>query len=124
LGAGATAPGTVAAIKRDHVEGELLSEDQIAAGLPPRPPWRWTRNGFVSVIDAGGGVRTTRLLIRLSPEGPPHDPPWMDSATASTAPLDAARVPLRLFRGEGAVPLLESYLVLEGPGLGVEIFES
>jgi len=118
---GAGAPGTVVAVKREHVEGELPSEDEIAAGLGPRPPWRWTRNGFVTAAGADGSVRTTRLLIRLSPDAPP-DPSWRDAAAASTAALGAARLPLRLFRGEGGA--LESDLVLEGPGLDVEIFES
>jgi hypothetical protein len=121
--AGDSAAGALVAVKRQHVEGELPSEAQIAAGAPPRPPWRWTRNGFVTEID-GGMARQTRLLIRLDAPAGAGDPPWIDGAVASKAALDAATIPLRLFRSDGDVPLQESYLVLDGPDIAIEIFEA
>jgi hypothetical protein len=120
IGATAASPGTLAAIKRDYVGEQLPSEERILADAAPLPPWRWTRNGFVSRLD-GSQARQTRVLIRF---GAATDRFWSDPRLASTAALDAARIEVDVFRSAGDVPLLESYLVLEGGGIGIEIFEA
>jgi hypothetical protein len=84
--------------------------------------WQTTLHGYVADFTASILLQS-RVMLRLEPYKPRSEDGWIRSKSYETGEVGDASIPLNLYQPKYEQPGIESYLVLEGNGAWLEIYE-
>lgn len=134
--------GTLVALRRaSDVKGEEgdTEEGEVAAGVSLTLPeggsggatfreeseggcWHTTLHGYVSDFNADTLLQS-RVMVRLEEYKPRSEDGWIRNDWFDKGAIGDAAVELNMYKPKYEQPGIESYLVLEGEGVWLEIYE-